>query len=225
MACGPGAMRPKARSGRSALIPRLPAPISTRPAPVEPRLAMTSRGALANDRKSGREAIGRSRGGLTTKIHLAADQRCRPVARLTTPGQHGDCPQFIPLMNAIRYPAARSGQATAAARPGDGRQGVLLGRATAPGCGNAASRRSSRSRKTRRSIAATGGGPAGGRPSSTPAGTPSATPSNAASASSSSSARWPRAMTSASGFTRAPSTLPRSGSGCATPSHDPRDTP
>ena len=45
---------------------------------------MTSRGALANDRKSGREAIGRSRGGLTTKIHLAADLRCRPVARLTT---------------------------------------------------------------------------------------------------------------------------------------------
>ena len=31
-------------------------------------------------RKSGREAIGRSRGGLTTKIHLAADLRCRPIA-------------------------------------------------------------------------------------------------------------------------------------------------
>ena len=45
---------------------------------------MTSQGALANDRKSGREAIGRSRGGLTTKIHLAADLRCRPIARLTS---------------------------------------------------------------------------------------------------------------------------------------------
>jgi transposase len=62
---------------------------------------MTSRGASANDRKSSREAIGRSRGGLTTKIHLAADLRCRPVARLTSPGQHGDSPQFIPLMDAI----------------------------------------------------------------------------------------------------------------------------
>jgi hypothetical protein len=30
---------------------------------------------------SGREAIGRSRDGLTTKIHLASDLRCRPVAR------------------------------------------------------------------------------------------------------------------------------------------------
>ena len=35
-------------------------------------------------RNPGREAIGRSRGGLTTKIHLAADLRCRPVARLTS---------------------------------------------------------------------------------------------------------------------------------------------
>jgi transposase len=63
---------------------------------------MTSRGALANDGKSGREAIGRSRGGLTTKIHLAADPRCRPVARLTSPGQHGDSPYFTPLMESIR---------------------------------------------------------------------------------------------------------------------------
>ncbi|MBA8823966.1 hypothetical protein FHX42_001295 [Saccharopolyspora lacisalsi] len=28
--------------------------------------------------RDGREALGRSRGGLTTKIHLAADLRCRP---------------------------------------------------------------------------------------------------------------------------------------------------
>jgi len=31
-----------------------------------------------------REAIGRSRGGLTSKIHLAADRRCRPIARVTS---------------------------------------------------------------------------------------------------------------------------------------------
>ena len=50
----------------------------------------------------GREALGRSRGGLSTKIHLVADRRCRPVTRLTTPGQHGDSPQFIRLMESIR---------------------------------------------------------------------------------------------------------------------------
>jgi transposase len=64
------------------------------------------RGASANDKKSvashaGREALGRSRGGLSTKIHLIADRRCRPITRLLTPGQHGDCPRFIPLMEAI----------------------------------------------------------------------------------------------------------------------------
>jgi len=49
-----------------------------------------------------REALGRSRGGLSTKIHLVADRRCRPIARLTSPGQHGDSPRFIPLMESIR---------------------------------------------------------------------------------------------------------------------------
>jgi Porphobilinogen deaminase, dipyromethane cofactor binding domain len=56
-----------------------------------------------------------------------------------------------------------------------------------------------------------------GRPRSTPAGTRNATPWNAALPSSSSSVPWPPAMTSASGYTRAPSTSPRSASGSATP--------
>jgi len=63
---------------------------------------MTPRGAASNDKKSGREALGKSRGGWTTKIHLIADRRCRPIARLASPGQHGDCPRFIPLMESIR---------------------------------------------------------------------------------------------------------------------------
>ena len=77
---------------------------------------MTARGALANDTKSGREAIGRSRGGLTTKIHLAAHLRCRPIARLTSCGQHGDSPRFVPLMDAIRIP--RRGLGRPRQRPG-----------------------------------------------------------------------------------------------------------
>jgi transposase len=48
------------------------------------------------------EALGRSRGGLSTKIHLIADRRCRPITRLLSPGQHGDCPHFIPLMASIK---------------------------------------------------------------------------------------------------------------------------
>ncbi len=80
------------------------------------RLLMTAQGAPANDKKSGREAIGRSRGGLTTKIHLTADLRCRPVARLTSPGQHGDSPRFIPLMDAVRI--QRRGLGRPRSRPG-----------------------------------------------------------------------------------------------------------
>src|SRR5271156_1958387 len=114
--CGPAATRPRARTGQSARTPPSPGPISTRPAPAASRLLMTPRGALANDTKSGREAIGRSRGGLTTQIHLAADLRCRPIARLTSCGQHGDCPRFSPLRDAIRI--TRRGLGRPRQRPG-----------------------------------------------------------------------------------------------------------
>ncbi|MCA4910994.1 MAG: IS5 family transposase, partial [Methylobacterium sp.] len=38
------------------------------------------------------QALGRSRGGLTTKIHMAADALGRPLKLILTPGQHGDAP-------------------------------------------------------------------------------------------------------------------------------------
>lgn len=47
------------------------------------------------------EALGRSRGGLTTKIHLAVDRRGRPLSILPTPGQAGDNPQLFNLLDAI----------------------------------------------------------------------------------------------------------------------------
>ncbi|WP_443076402.1 IS5 family transposase [Streptomyces sp. NBC_01725] len=49
-------------------------------------------------------ALGRSRGGLTTKIHLAADSRCRPLAFAVTPGQAGDAPAFPQIMARLRVP-------------------------------------------------------------------------------------------------------------------------
>ena len=42
--------------------------------------------------------MGRSRGGLSTKIHLAADARCRPLARATTAGQRHDSIAFDAVM-------------------------------------------------------------------------------------------------------------------------------
>lgn len=57
-----------------------------------------------------KEALpGRSRGGLASKLRLAADRRCRPLALVLTVGQAGDSPQFIPVLRRVRVrlPAGR----------------------------------------------------------------------------------------------------------------------
>jgi transposase len=63
-----------------------------------------------------REAIGRSRGGLTSKIHLAADRRCRPISRVTSAGQRHDSLGFRPVMAGIRI--RRRGPGRPRTRPG-----------------------------------------------------------------------------------------------------------
>ncbi|MFI2143047.1 IS5 family transposase [Streptomyces althioticus] len=57
--------------------------------------------------------LGRSRGGLTSKIHLACDGAGRPLAFAVTGGNTNDCTQFTAVMEAIRVP-----------RPGPGRPRV-----------------------------------------------------------------------------------------------------
>lgn len=49
-----------------------------------------------------REALGRSRGGLSTKLHLAAHRRCRPVSRTLTAGQRHDSVGFAKVMAGVR---------------------------------------------------------------------------------------------------------------------------
>jgi len=61
------------------------------------------------------EAIGRSRGGLTTKIHLACDGQGRPLAFTLTPGNVNDCTQFEQVMTRIRI--QRSGPGRPRTRP------------------------------------------------------------------------------------------------------------
>ena len=46
-------------------------------------------------------ALGRSRGGLSTKIHALADQSCTPVIAALTGGQAGDNPMLSTLVNAL----------------------------------------------------------------------------------------------------------------------------
>jgi transposase len=52
--------------------------------------------------------LGRSRGGLTSKVHLCADRRCRPLSFLLTPGQAG-APRFAAVLGRIklRLPVGR----------------------------------------------------------------------------------------------------------------------
>ncbi|MFD1049108.1 IS5 family transposase [Kibdelosporangium lantanae] len=47
------------------------------------------------------ECLGRSRGGLTTKLHLAVNAAGLPLAVILTPGQAGDNPQLLPLLDDI----------------------------------------------------------------------------------------------------------------------------
>lgn len=65
----------------------------------EPLLAQ---GAEANYNNPGQEppdhALGRSRGGLSTKIHQLVDGRGRPLVIALTPGQAGDSTMLMPLL-------------------------------------------------------------------------------------------------------------------------------
>ncbi|MFF0739021.1 transposase [Streptomyces sp. NPDC004111] len=54
--------------------------------------------------------LGRSRGGLTTKLHLAVEQGQKPMSVVITAGHRGDSPQFEPVLERVRV-----------VRPGAGR--------------------------------------------------------------------------------------------------------
>ncbi|WP_438270660.1 IS5 family transposase [Streptomyces platensis] len=54
--------------------------------------------------------LGRSRGGLTSKIHLACDAVGRPLAFTVTSGNTNDCTQFTAVMEAIRVPRLGPGR-------------------------------------------------------------------------------------------------------------------
>lgn len=55
-------------------------------------------------------ALGRSRGGLTSKIHLACDGLGRPLAFALTGGSTNDCTQFTAVMGTIRVPRIGPGR-------------------------------------------------------------------------------------------------------------------
>ena len=58
----------------------------------------------------GDHGLGRSRGGLTSKFHLAVEQGQKALAVIVTAGQRGDSPQFIPVLDQIRVPRLHGGR-------------------------------------------------------------------------------------------------------------------
>ncbi|WP_262927915.1 IS5 family transposase [Microbacterium sp. NIBRBAC000506063] len=71
-------------------------------------------GALSNHKNSRVEppdhAIGRSRGGLTTKLHLVADGRGRPLGMMITGGNVNDTTMMTAVLEDIRVPRVGKGR-------------------------------------------------------------------------------------------------------------------
>lgn len=120
--CRPPKTLRETLTGRCRWTPPRCAPTSTLPARSRSRLPQAPKGGSAGGGdESGRsgaaeidgavggggpigECLGRSRGGFTTKIHLAADGRCRPLAVVLTPGHYGDSPQFERVLTEVSVP-------------------------------------------------------------------------------------------------------------------------
>src|SRR5215213_6091320 len=106
-------MRTVRWSGTSVWTPRSIVPINTR-AP-----SRATRGDLSNYTNLRHEppdhGLGRSRGGLSTKIHQLVDGRCRPLVVLIGPGQGGDSPMFVPLLSQLHV--GRLGRGRPRTRP------------------------------------------------------------------------------------------------------------
>lgn len=69
--------------------------------PLQYRLYLGSRPCLGSGRKRGihRRALGRSRGGFTSKVHCLSDERGRPIAFHLTPGEAADCKAYDDLID------------------------------------------------------------------------------------------------------------------------------
>jgi transposase len=59
---------------------------------------------LTPQASAAQQRLGRSRGGLSTKIHVLGDGRGRPLVTHTTPGQAADTTALLGLVDAVRVP-------------------------------------------------------------------------------------------------------------------------
>jgi transposase len=117
--CAEAPTWPTGHSGRWRSTRQSSARTSTRPALGALRRPYPTQGVLPVDQNHAdvqdREALGRSRGGVTTKIHLVADSRSRPLARVLTAGQRHDSIAFVPVLASLAI--GRCGRGRPRTRP------------------------------------------------------------------------------------------------------------
>jgi transposase len=63
------------------------------------------------------EALGRSRGGFSTKVHLACDGKGRPLSVVITPGQRHSSTQLEEVLDMVRVPRPRRSPGKPRKRP------------------------------------------------------------------------------------------------------------
>lgn len=151
----------------------------------------------------GDHGLGRSRGGFTSKLHLAVEQGQRPMSIVVTAGQRGDSPQFEPVLEKVRVP--RIGLAGHASAPiGCVPTGRTPPGRIAPTCVAVGSAAPSRTRLTRRATGRGSAPAAAGRRISPRSTTASAMRSSAGSTASGDIALSPPGTTSSPSGTRRP---------------------
>jgi len=157
-------------------------------------------------------ALGRSRGGLTTKIHLACEQGQKVLSLVVTAGQRGDSPQFQAVLDGINVPR------TGAGRPAHGPARSGQTRPTAPAptaltCADAASPAPFPNQQTNNNTARTAAAEAAALPGSARTTTEPGTPPNAESTDSNATAPSPPDTTNSPSDTKPSSTSPSSTTG------------
>jgi hypothetical protein len=102
----PRATRLARSCGRSAWTARSPGHISTPLGRVESRAGRTQIGVFHPED----EALGRSHGGLSTKLHLSCDGRGCPPSVVVTSGQRHESTQLKEVLDAARVPRTGKGR-------------------------------------------------------------------------------------------------------------------
>ncbi|WP_405959359.1 IS5 family transposase [Streptomyces sp. NBC_00868] len=105
---GPGRREEPDHLGHQRRLHRLPGSPARRRSAEKGDLQKEPPGGIATEPED--HGLGRSRGGLSTKLHLAVEQGQKPMSIVITAGQRGDSPQFEPVLKAIRVPRIGPGR-------------------------------------------------------------------------------------------------------------------